>query len=83
MTGPAYVSLCEIFVRVFALPSLEDAEEATYGQTRGWDSLGHMALVGQIEDEFDLLLGPEEIIDMVSFARTCDVLSKHEIVGLS
>jgi len=83
MTGSAYVVLCEIFVRVFSLPSLEDAEDATYGQTRGWDSLGHMALVSQIEDEFDLLLAPEEIIDMVGFAATCEVLSKHGIVGLS
>jgi acyl carrier protein len=60
-----------------------ECQEATYGQTRGWDSLGHMTLVSQIEDEFDLLLGHEEIIDMVCFARTCDVLSKHGIVGLS
>lgn len=83
MTERSYDTLCDIFVRVFALPSPDDAEEAVYGQTRGWDSLGHMTLVGEIEDAFDLLLAPEDIIDMASFARTREILSKHGIVGLS
>jgi acyl carrier protein len=83
MTDPAYDALRDIFVRLFGLPSVEDAEDAAYGQTRGWDSLGHVALVQRIEDEFDILMGPEDIIDMESFTRTCEVLTKYGIDGLS
>ena len=83
MNQSAHITLCDIFIRVLALPSSEEAEEAAYGQTRGWDSVGHMSLVQNIEDEFGLLLGPEDIIDMDSFQRACEVLSRHGIATLS
>lgn len=79
----AYDTLVDIVMRTFALITREDAEDAAYGHTRGWDSVGHMALVRRIEDEFDVLLDPEDIIEMSGFARVCAVLGAYGITGLS
>jgi acyl carrier protein len=82
MTGSTYDELREICVRVFTLPSSEDAEDAAYRQIPGWDSVGHMRLVQEIEQQFGVLLDPEDVIDMESFVAVCEVLKKYDVHAL-
>ena len=62
-----------------ALPPDADVEQATYGETAGWDSVAHMALIAEIEAAFDIMLETEEVIDMSSFAKAEEILSRHGV----
>ena len=44
-----------------------DVEGLTYRGVPAWDSLGHMALVAAIEEEFGVELDSDQVIDMASF----------------
>ena len=46
-----------------------------------WDSVGHMALVAALEQEFDIMMETDDIIDLSSFEKGMDILAKnYEIV---
>ena len=44
-----------------------------------WDSVGHMGLVAAIEEAFDIMLEPDDIVDMSSFEKGKEILAKYEI----
>jgi acyl carrier protein len=46
-----------------------------------WDSVGHMALVAALEQEFDIMLDTDDIIDLSSFEKGKEILSlNYDIV---
>lgn len=64
-----------VFVDTLELDENVDVENLKYRDIEQWDSLGHMTLVGAIEDEFDVQLDTEQVIDMSSFKVALDMLS--------
>ena len=56
-----------------------DFESAAYGQTEGWDSVAHMALVAEIESKFDIMLDTDDVIGMSSFPVAKTILAKHGV----
>ena len=50
-----------------------------YQATRNWDSVGHMALVAALEDEFDIMLDTEDLIDFSSYKKGVEILRKYDI----
>ena len=44
-----------------------------------WDSVGHMTLMGALEDEFDIVLEMDDIIDFSSFKKGIETLAKYDI----
>lgn len=40
-----------------------------------WDSLHHLNLIVELEDEFDLEFEPEEISEMKSFAKVKEIIA--------
>ena len=44
-----------------------------------WDSIAHMALVAQVESQFDIMLDTDDIIDMSSFLKAKQILSKYGV----
>ena len=42
-----------------------------------WDSVGHMTLIAALEDEFDILLEPEDMMAISSYQIGKDILSKN------
>lgn len=52
-------------------------DDLKYATIPEWDSVAHMALVAAIEDGFDIMLDAEDVIDMSSFAKARDIVSKH------
>ena len=45
----------------------------------GWDSVGHMTLVGAIEDIFKITMDMDDIIDLDSFEKGKKILKKYKI----
>jgi acyl carrier protein len=62
------------FVEALALEDGVDVENLKYREIDQWDSVGHMALVAAIEDEFDVQFDTDQVIDMSSFKVAADML---------
>ena len=63
-----------VFVETLEVDEDFDVENLKYRDIEAWDSVGHMALVAAIEDEFDVELETEQVIDMSSFKVALDML---------
>ena len=50
-----------------------------YNSIKEWDSVGHMALVAELEDAFEIMLDTDDIIDMSSVARIKEILRKYDV----
>lgn len=46
-----------------------------YQQIELWDSVGHMTLVANIEDAFDIMMETDDIIDLSSYEKGKEILS--------
>ena len=53
--------------------SIGDSTEM--GTFAGWDSVRHVELIVAIEKAFAISLGPDEIMEMVSFAKIRELLA--------
>jgi acyl carrier protein len=63
-----------VFVDALQLDDDVDVESLKYRDIEAWDSVGHMALIAAIEDEFDVQFETEQVIDMSSFKVAVDML---------
>lgn len=50
-----------------------------YQGIENWDSVGHMGLVAELEDTFDIMLGTEDIIDFSSYDKGIEILAKYGV----
>lgn len=55
----------------------EQLEGLEYQQIPTWDSVGHMGLVAAIEDAFDIMMDTDDIIDLSSYEKGKEILSKN------
>lgn len=52
-----------------------------YQQIELWDSVGHMTLVANLEDSFDIMMETDDIIDLSSYEKGKEILSeKYNVV---
>lgn len=74
------MSKLELFNKVFC-ETLELEENQLVGlkyqSTRLWDSVGHMTLIAALEDAFDIMLETDDIIDMSSYEKGIEILTKN------
>ncbi|AXH98448.1 acyl carrier protein [Sporosarcina sp. PTS2304] len=54
-------------------------DDLTFNSIPEWDSIAHMALVTEIDDVFDIMLDTDDVLDMSSFAKAKEILSKYDI----
>lgn len=47
-----------------------------YQQIELWDSVGHMTLVANLEDSFDIMMETDDIIDLSSYEKGKEILSE-------
>ena len=48
-----------------------------YQQIDMWDSVGHMSLVANLEDAFDIMMETDDIIDFSSYEKGKEILSAN------
>lgn len=71
-----YEQYLNIFVETFSI-SKEEAETLEYQGIAAWDSVGHMGLIAEIEDVFDIMMDTDDIIDFSSFSKGKEILANH------
>lgn len=56
-----------------------DVEGAVYQELTNWDSVGHMSLIAELEDAFDIMMDTDDIIDLSSYEKGIEILKKYNI----
>jgi acyl carrier protein len=68
-----------IFCEVFSV----DAEALGAGfdnkSVEGWDSVRQLSLTTAVEDSFDIMLDPEDILEFTSYDNAKTILAKYDI----
>ena len=72
-------SLREAFVTALDLDRAANVEALEIGATPEWDSMGHMALVAELEDRFGIALETDELIAMSSYSASLEILRRHGV----
>lgn len=57
----------------------EDLEKLKYRGIRSWDSMGHMDLVTDLEETFDIHLNTVDVMDFSSYEKGKEVLKKYGV----
>lgn len=71
--------LQQIFAESLEIEASQVVDSLTYNGITEWDSVAHMALVAEIEDQFDIMLDTDDVLDMSSFAKAKELLTKYDI----
>lgn len=72
----------QAFVDSFEV-SEDEVKNLKYQDIKAWDSVGHMGLVANIEDAFDIMMETEDIIDLSSFEKGKEILEKNYEIDFS
>ena len=71
----------EIFSKSFGIDKKKFNEKIKYNDIPEWDSIGHMTLMSELEEEFKITLETDDIIDFSSYKKGIELLnSKYKII---
>lgn len=68
-----------IFAEALEIELEQVTDELAYNSIPGWDSLAHMALIAEIDDQFDTMLDTDDVLDMNTFAKAKEILAKYDV----
>ena len=68
-----------IFKNTFELKDEVKIENLKYNEINEWDSIGHMNLISNIEDQFKLTMDTDEIVNFSSFHEGTKILKKKGV----
>lgn len=66
----------QIFMDTFSVTE-EEARGLEYAAIPAWDSVGHMTLMAELEDAFDIMMDTDDIIEFNSFAKGMEILQNN------
>lgn len=68
------------FVQVFGA-KIEDLND-NYGKenVEEWDSVHQLGLIAELEEAFDIMFDPEDIMEMTSYAKGKELLAKYDVI---
>ncbi len=71
----------KVFCDTFEL-STDKLDGLKYQGVELWDSVGHMNLIAELEDAFDIMMETDDIIDLSSYEKGQEILSSKYDVEL-
>tara|TARA_S200000501_G_C20584501_1_gene638751 strand:+ start:377 stop:619 length:243 start_codon:yes stop_codon:yes gene_type:complete len=70
-----------VFVESLQVPSENLNEDLEYNSIPEWDSIGHMSLISNLEEKFNITFETDDIIDFSSFKKGKEILTnKYKII---
>ncbi|MBD65282.1 MAG: acyl carrier protein [Halobacteriovoraceae bacterium] len=69
----------KIFCDIFELNQSDLNEKLEYNTIETWDSIGHMAMVAEIEDTFDITFDTDDIVNFSSYNIGKEIMGKYGI----
>ncbi len=68
-----------VFIECFSIDE-DSLDSLEYQSIDAWDSVGHMDLIAELEDAFDISMETDDIIDFSSYKKGKEILGKYDIV---
>jgi|TARA_B110000259_G_C13814920_1_gene322275 acyl carrier protein len=68
-----------VFIETFQIKESQ-LEGLKYQDVDEWDSVGHMGLMTDLEEAFDIEMDIDDIIDFSNFEKGMEILGKYNIV---
>ena len=68
------------FVAALDIPEADVRPDLAYQDIENWDSVGHMELVAELEEAFDIMFEAEDIIAFSSFQKVIEILAKYGVI---
>ena len=68
----------KVFTKTFSVNKLK-LKKLKYQSISQWDSVGHMSMIGALEDAFKITMEMDDIIDFSSFEKGKKILKKYKI----
>tara|TARA_B110000438_G_C15254531_1_gene411340 strand:- start:16 stop:258 length:243 start_codon:yes stop_codon:yes gene_type:complete len=69
----------EIFKTALNIDDNKMNKDIKYNEIEEWDSIGHMTLVGALEEAYKITFETDDIIDFSSYKRGIEILKKYSI----
>ena len=68
-----------IFCEVFSVGAGALGAGFDNKSVEGWDSVRQLSLTAAVEDSFDIMLDPEDILEFTSYDNAKTILAKYDI----
>ncbi|MCE3229484.1 MAG: acyl carrier protein [Bacteroidetes bacterium] len=68
----------QVFINSFAVKE-KDLVTLKYQGVGTWDSMGHMRMIAELEETFNVMIEMEDILDFNSYAKGIDIVKKYGI----
>ena len=68
-----------VFVKTFSIKK-EKLKNLKYNSISKWGSVGHMSMIGALEDSFKITFEMDDIIDFSSYEIGKKILKKYKII---
>ena len=68
-----------IFIEVFEINLSDLTDDLEYQSIPSWDSVGHMALMAELEDRFDVMLEMDDIVDFGSYKTGIETMKRYGV----
>ena len=69
----------EAFIESFSIDANKLNEKLEYNSIETWDSIGHMQMIAELEDAFEIELEMDDIINFSSYNKGMEILAKYGI----
>ena len=69
----------EIFIKSLSIDKKNFNEKLKYNDIPEWDSIGHMTLISELEDGFNISIDTDDLIDFSSFKKGIQILKKYKV----
>lgn len=67
------------FMTVFEIDADQLTDDLKYQSINSWDSVGHMALMAELENLFDIMLEMDDVVDFGSYNTGVKTLEKYGV----
>jgi len=66
-----------IFCEIIGISETDVDDSTSYNSCVAWDSLKHLQMVSELEDEFGIEFQMDDIIAMVNFAKVKEIVLEY------
>jgi acyl carrier protein len=67
------------FKESFEIEQSDLKDELEYNTIETWDSIGHMQLMAELEDSFDIMIDTDDILTFGTYAKGVEILAKYDV----
>jgi len=69
----------QAFIESFSIDESKLSDNLEYNTIPEWDSVGHMGLIAELEEAFDIEMEMDDIIDFSSYKKGFELVAKYGV----